>query len=163
MTHAAPDHSLRQHLDWLLAEGGAHVTFEAAVADIPDPMWAARSDHSPHTLWRLLEHLRICQEDILEFSRRPDHVSPEWPAGYWPAAEAPAEGESPRESLRRFRDDLSAMRNLIADPDRDLFAPFPWGDGQTLLREALLLADHNSYHLGQFVALRRALGIWEAA
>jgi hypothetical protein len=113
-----------------------------------------------HTAWQLLEHLRIAQWDILEFSRKPKHVSPAWPDGYWPATPAPPDEAAWDKSVRRFRADLKAMQKLVANPASDLFAPLPHGDGQTLLREALLLADHNAYHVGQLVLLRRLLGAW---
>jgi hypothetical protein len=154
------DQALRQHLRYLLEGGGAHLSFERAMADFPAGLHGARAPGIPHTPWRLLEHLRICQWDILEFSRNPEHVSPEFPAGYWPAGDAPGDGESWDDSVRAFRDDLQAMVDLVSDPDADLFARIPHGDGQTLLREALLVADHNAYHLGQFVLLRRCLGAW---
>jgi hypothetical protein len=108
----------------------------------------------------LLEHVRIAQWDILEFSRNPKHVSPDWPAGYWPPTEAPRSAAAWDKGVRQFRRDLRAMQELVERPQTDLFAPIPWGDGQTILREALLMADHNAYHLGQLVDLRRVLGVW---
>jgi hypothetical protein len=114
----------------------------------------------PHSPWEILEHLRIAQEDILEFGRSPDWVSPEWPAGYWPPSPEPPGEPAWERSLRAFRDDLATMKELVSAPDGDLYEPFPWGDGQTLLRQALLVADHNAYHLGEMVAVRRALGAW---
>jgi hypothetical protein len=108
----------------------------------------------------LLEHLRIAQWDILEFSRNAQHVSPEWPSGHWPKTEAPPTLSAWTNSLQRFRKDLKAMQALVKNPKTDLYARLPWGDGQTVLREALLVADHNAYHLGQLVTLRRQLGSW---
>jgi hypothetical protein len=119
-------------------------------------------DGVPHTPWRLLEHMRIAQWDILEFSRDPGHVSPAFPEGYWPEGDAPPEAQAWDRSVRAFRADLQAMQDLVRDPATDLFARIPHGDGQTVLREALLVADHNAYHLGQLVMLRRCLGIWRA-
>ena len=116
----------------------------------------------PHTAWQLLEHMRIAQSDILEFSRDAKHKSPPWPEGYWPKTEAPPNAASWNNSLRSFRADLKAMAKLVADKKTDLFAKIPHGTGQTILREALLVADHNSYHLGQMVLLRRLLGTWKA-
>jgi hypothetical protein len=107
--------------------------------------------------------MRIAQWDILEFSRNPAHVSPDFPDGYWPSSDAPPGDEDWDASLASFREDLEAMCHLVADTTRDLLAPFPHGDGQTLLREALLVADHNAYHLGQLVLLRRVLGLWPEA
>jgi hypothetical protein len=109
----------------------------------------------------LLEHLRIAQSDILDFSRDPKHKSPNWPSGYWPKEEAPPSSAAWTNSIRSFEKDLKAMQALVADPKSDLYAPFPWGDGQTILREALLVADHNAYHVGQLVDLRRLMGAWK--
>jgi hypothetical protein len=106
--------------------------------------------------------LRIAQWDILEFSRDSNHVSPEFPAGYWPRSDAPTDEAEWNQSLTRFRSDLAEIRTLVEDPSTDLFADIPHGDGQTILREALLIADHNAYHLGQLIDLRRQLGLWPA-
>ena len=153
--------ALREHLVWLLEGGNAHLSFDDAIEAIPEPLRGVRPHNVPHTLWRLLEHMRICQWDILEFSRNPLHVSPEFPQGYWPPDDAPTHPAAWERCIEDFRSDLQAMIDLIQDPERDLTAPFPHGDGQTLLREALLLADHNAYHLGQIVIVRRALGCWD--
>lgn len=154
------DQSVREHVLYLLQGGGAHPGFDQAIADLPEELRGARVKGIPHTPWRLLEHLRICQWDILEFSRNPDHVSPEFPDGCWPVGDAPPAPESWDQSVEKFRDDLQAMINLVANPDTDLLAPIPHGDGQTILREALLVADHNAYHLGQLILLRRCLDAW---
>lgn len=151
---------MREHLDYLLGGGGAHLSFDQAIAGLPPGLRGARAPGTPHTAWRLLEHLRIAQRDILEFSRNPTHVSPDWPAGYWPDDDVPPDPGAWDRSVAAFRADLAAMRALVADPKTDLFARIPHGDGQTVLREALLVADHNAYHLGQLVMLRRALGAW---
>lgn len=113
-----------------------------------------------HTAWQLLEHLRIAQNDILEFSRDPKYVSPKWPEGYWPKEIAPPTSEAWDDTIAAFEKDHQAFGKLISDPAQDLLAKFPHGDGQTLLREALLIIDHNSYHVGQLVMLRVQLGIW---
>jgi hypothetical protein len=155
------DKALREHLDYLLGGGGAHLDFDKAIAGLPPELRGVRAANTPHTAWRLLEHLRIAQWDILEFSRNPKHASPEWPAGYWPAGDAPPDDAAWGRSVAAFRADLAAMRALVNDPRTDLFARLPHGDGQTVLREALLVADHNAYHLGQLVFLRRALGAWD--
>ncbi len=152
--------ALRKQLIETLNSGGAHADFDSAVAGFPVERAGEKPGGAPHTAWQLLEHMRIAQWDILEFSRNAKHVSPEWPAGYWPPTEAPSGKAAWRQSVRAFRADLKAMQKLVADRARDLFAPIPHGAGQTLLREALLLADHNAYHLGQLVVLRRLLGIW---
>jgi DinB superfamily len=154
------DQSLRQHLLELLRGGSAHLTFDQAVADLPASLRGVRAPGTPHTAWRLVEHLRIAQCDILEFSRNAKHVSPEFPVGYWPKDDAPPDAQAWDRSVTAFRGDLKAMRDLVADPATDLFARIPHGDGQTILREALLVADHNAYHIGQLVMLRRALGDW---
>jgi hypothetical protein len=154
------DQQLRQHLDELLGGGGAHLDFDAAVADLPPALRGKKPPHVPHTPWRLVEHMRIAQWDILEFCRNPSHVSPDWPGGYWPAGDAPPDDDAWEASLAQFRADLAAVRQLVADPSVDLLARLPHGTGQTVLREALLVADHNAYHLGQLVAVRRALGAW---
>jgi hypothetical protein len=154
------DKALREHLLYLLGGGGAHLDFEAAVAGLPAELQGARPAGVPHTPWRLLEHLRIAQWDILEFCRNPRHVSPPFPAGYWPSGDAPPDPAAWDRSVTGFRADLRAMQDLVADPATDLFARIPHGDGQTVLREALLVADHLSYHLGQLVVVRRALGAW---
>jgi hypothetical protein len=157
------DKALREHLLYLLRGGGAHLDFEAAIAGLPPAMRGARADPVPHTPWRLLEHLRLAQWDILEFSRNPAHVSPPFPDGYWPEGDAPPDEAAWDRSVTAFRDDLRAMQALVANPRTDLFAPIPHGEGQTILREALLVADHNAYHLGQLVVVRRLLGAWPAS
>lgn len=154
------DNTLREHLLDLLRGGGAHLSFDRAVAGIPPEMRGAKMAGVPHTPWRLLEHMRIAQWDILEFSRNPRHVSPEFPGGYWPQGDAPPDPADWDRSIEAFRGDLAAMQELVADPATDVFAPIPHGEGQTILREALLVADHNAYHLGQLVMLRRGLAIW---
>ena len=156
------DQALREHLLYLLQGGGAHLDFEATVADLPAELRGARAAGAPHTPWRLVEHMRIAQWDILEFSRNPKHVSPSFPDGYWPKGDAPPNEEAWDRSLAAFRSDLKAMQDLVANPSTDLFARIPHGEGQTILREALLVADHNAYHLGQLVMLRRVLGAWPA-
>ncbi len=152
--------ALRDHLLYLLRGGGAHLDFEAAAADLPPRLRGARAKDIPHTPWRLVEHMRIAQRDIVDFCRRADHVSPAFPEGYWPRGDAPPDPEAWGAALDAFRADLHAMQQLVADPQVDLLAAIPHGDGQTVLREALLVADHNAYHLGQLVLVRRALGAW---
>jgi hypothetical protein len=114
-----------------------------------------------HSLWEILEHMRIAQSDILEFSRDAKHVSPEWPSGYWPKSKTPPNDKAWAKSVRAFAADLETMRELVAADSTDLHAPIPHGDGQTILREALLIADHNAYHLGEMVLVRRLLGAWK--
>jgi hypothetical protein len=152
--------TLRAELDRFLAGRGAHADFDAAVADFPAELYSAKPHGAPHSAWDLLEHLRIAQWDMLEFSRNPKHVSPEWPEGYWPEKSEPGKAQW-EHSVKAFRKDLAEMRKLVANPKSDLFTPFPHGEGQTLLREALQLADHNAYHIGELVFLRRILGCWK--
>ncbi len=152
---------LREHLHYLLKGGGAHLDFDKAIADLPVELRGAKLPGVPHTPWRLLEHLRIAQWDILEFTRNPRHVSPPWPEGYWPTGDAPPDDGVWDRSVAAFRADLRAMQDLVADPATDLFTPLPHGEGQTVLREALLVADHNAYHIGQLVVVRRLLGAWK--
>ncbi|MGH9358128.1 MAG: DinB family protein [Terriglobia bacterium] len=157
---AVKDQSLKEHLVYLLDGDGAHANFEAATVRFPEKLVNVKPPGAPHSAWQLLEHMRIAQRDILEFSRNPKHVSPEWPEGYWPAA-APADDSAWSESARAFRADLETMKSLVSDPSVDLFSRIPHGEGQTVLREALLVADHNAYHLGQLIMVRRLLGAWK--
>lgn len=154
------DKALREHLSYLLQDGGAHAKFDDVIKDIPPKLRGQKPSGFPHSAWMLLEHMRIAQLDILEFSRNAKHSSPEWPTGYWPESEAPSNAAAWDASVKSFRVDLKAMQDLVADPKTDLFAKIPWGDGQTILREALLIADHNAYHLGQILDVRRLLGAW---
>jgi hypothetical protein len=155
------DRSLRKHLLDLLDGGNAHAKFDDVVPSIPAKLRGSKPEGLPHSPWMLLEHMRIAQWDILEFCRSRKHVSPKWPEGYWPAKEAPPSAAAWEKSVKNFRTDLKAMQDLVKDPKTDLFAKIPWGDGQTILREALLLADHTAYHLAQIVDARRALGAWQ--
>ena len=148
--------ALREHLLYLLKEGGAHLDFEA-IKDLPPSARGKRPEGSPHSPWELLEHMRIAQWDILEFCRNSKHVSPEFPKGYWPATPEPASESAWDKTVNAFRADLDALTGLIANEATDLFAPIQHGDGQTILREALLTADHNAYHLGQLVFVKRML------
>ena len=152
--------ALRKQLVSLLGEGHAHAGFDAAIRGLPAKARRAKVNGMPYTAWEILEHMRLAQWDILEFSRDPKHVSPDFPSGYWPKTKTPPKGAWER-SVRRFRRDLKAMERLVVNPKTDLFARIPHGQGQTILREALLVADHNAYHLGQLVLLRRLLGAWE--
>jgi hypothetical protein len=157
----AQNRSLRQHLLYVLQGGGAHAKFDEVIAGIPAKLRGQKPAGLPHSLWMLLEHMRIAQWDILEFSRNPKHVSPKWPEGYWPRTEPPPSPAAWNASIKKFRQDLRAMQNLVKKPKTDLFARIPWGDGQTILREALLAADHNAYHLGQMLDTRRLLRAWQ--
>ncbi len=149
--------ALRRELVALLDGGQAHLRFDDVVRDWPEAQRDVTPEGAAHSPWQVLEHIRIAQGDILEFSRDPHHRSPEWPSGYWPAGSAPPHPHDWDRSAARIRLDLDAMKALVEDPESDLTAPFAWGDGQTLLREAMLLADHNAYHLGELMTLRRLL------
>lgn len=155
------DASLRKHVIELLRSKGAHADFDQAVEGLPEELRGARVKEVPFTPWGLLEHLRLAQWDILEFSRDAKHKSPEWPEGYWPHGDVPPDAAAWDSSVAAFRRDLSEMMKLVKNPSNDLFTPIPHGQGQTLLREALLVADHNSYHIGQLILLRRLLGAWK--
>jgi hypothetical protein len=159
-TAADRERGLRAQLVTLLAGGNAHSTFEAAVRGLPVELRGKRPNGCPHSPWELLEHLRIAQWDILEFSRDAKHKSPKWPEGYWPTAPAPPDEKAWDKSVKAFRRDLKAMCTLVADPATDLYAPIIDSDDKTILREALLVADHNAYHVGQLILVRRLLGAW---
>jgi hypothetical protein len=152
--------SLRKHLLEFLKGGSAHARMEEASAGLPVKLRGQKPAGFLHSPWMLLEHLRIAQWDILEFCRNRKHVSPDWPRGYWPGREAPPSPAAWNSSIKKFGKDLKSMQAIVANPKTDLFAPIPWGDGQTILREALLLADHNAYHVAQLVDVRRLLGAW---
>jgi hypothetical protein len=154
------DQALREHLVDLLGGGHAHLDFEKATGDLPVELRGAKPPGLPFTPWRLVEHMRIAQWDILQFSIDPHHISPDFPDGYWPVGNAPPDSGSWDRSITAFQADLKAMMDLVAEPKTDLFTPLPHGQGQTILREVLLVADHNAYHLGQLVIVRRLLGAW---
>jgi len=154
-----PDRSLRDHLLQFLDSENAHLKFDDAVKDFPAALRGRRPENGPHSAWELLEHLRLAQWDILEFARNAKHVSPEFPAGYWPSREAPADDAAWNASVEGFRRDLRALADLVRDESLDLHAPIAHGSGQTVLREILVAADHNAYHLGQLVMVRRLLEV----
>ena len=154
------DKSLRDHLLHLLNSDGAHSNFDGAVKDLPADLCGQRPKGSAHSPWEVLEHMRIAQWDILEFIRNPKHVSPEFPAGYWPGAAAPPNAKAWDASVNAFQADSKAIEELLTNKSTDLFAPIPHGGEKTILREILLVADHNAYHLGELVLLRRLLGAW---
>lgn len=149
--------SLRDHVLYVLRGEGAHVTLDDFVADFPVDLCGRRVAGLPYTAWQVLEHMRIAQWDILEFSRDRKHVSPKWPEGYWPPPDQTGTPELWQQTVEKFRGDLKEMENLVADSSTDLFAKISHGTGQTILREALLVADHNSYHLGALVVISRIL------
>ena len=151
---------VREQVLSLLRDGQAHASFDDVIKDLPAKLRGAKPDGAPHTAWQLLEHMRLAQWDILEFSRNAKHASPQWPEGYWPKTEKPASDSAWKKSISSFKKDLAAMQKLVEDPKTDLYTKIPHGTGQNILREALLAADHNAYHIGQLVLLRRLLGAW---
>ena len=158
---ASSDKRLREHLVELLNGGSAHVGFNDVVKDMPEKLRGVKPEGLPHSAWMLLEHLRMAQWDILEFSRNAKYKAPKWPEEYWPSTDAPPSAAAWDKSVQQFRKDLKAMQDLVTNPKTDLYARIPWGDGQTILREALLVADHNAYHIGQLLDVRRLVGAWK--
>ena len=155
------DKPVREHVLKLLEGGQAHATFEAAVKTLPAALRGKRPKGAEHSPWEILEHIRLAQRDILEFSTDPKYVAPQWPDDYWPKSPKPPNDNAWAKSVRAFHADLEAMRKLVAAESTDLYTPIPHGDGQTILREALLIADHNAYHLGELVLVRRLLSAWK--
>jgi len=152
------DHILRKQLEELLAGGHAHMGFERVVESFPVDQINTRAPNFPYTPWHLLEHMRIAQWDILAFIQDPNHVSPTWPEGYWPSREKEADSNQWSKTVEEFRSDLKSLREIVADPNNDLTAPLPHGDKYNILREILIVADHNAYHLGELAAFRQILG-----
>lgn len=158
---ASNDKELVHTLEQLLTGGHAHATFDDAVSGLPENLRGVLPEGIPYSIWQLVEHIRITQWDILEFSRNPAHVSPVWPEGYWPDETAPGSEAAWKKSIQQIKDDCQEFITLLRQPDTDLYALFPHGDGQHLLREALLIADHTSYHTGEIIVIRRLLGAWK--
>ena len=158
MTKLGNDAELRRHLIELLEGGSAHIRFADVVRDFPVERAGVRPEGSPHSAWELLEHLRIAQADIVLFSLGEDYVELQWPDDYWPSSAAPKDDAEWGDSVEAVRRDLARFIAMLKEEHRSLFEPFAWGDGQTLLREALLIADHNAYHLGQLILVRRMVG-----
>jgi DinB superfamily len=155
------DKALRRQLAEVLTWGDAHADWKKALADLPVEKRGVRPEGLPHSPWELLEHARITQWDILDFCTNPEYEAREWPAGYWPKTPAPPDESAWEKSIRAFELDTQAAAKLIENPGTNLFAKIPHGTGQTILREAVLLADHGAYHLGQLVLVRRLLGAWK--
>jgi hypothetical protein len=153
------DQVLRDQLLALLKGGNAHMPFDRAVSGFPMEEINHRLPNATYTVWHLLEHLRIVQWDILEFVRNPNHVSPEFPAGYWPAVNEMATPGRWKKTITGFRADLKAMEELVLDPKTRFFSPIPHAKNYTVLREVLLAADHNAYHTAEIVTLRRVLNL----
>ncbi|HLB38219.1 MAG TPA: DinB family protein [Gemmatimonadales bacterium] len=161
-SRARHDQVLRTQVATLLDWQGAHVDFEAAVSGVPPELRGRRPPGLPHSLWELLEHLRICQWDILDYCVNPDYREPTSSGAYWPGTAEPPGPEAWDESAAAFRRDLAALRRLANDPKNALTDPLPHAPRHTYLRELLLVADHNAYHIGQMIQVRRLLGIWPA-
>ena len=155
------DQLLRKHLLELLDGGYAHASFDQVIEGFPARLRGEIPQGLAHSAWMLLEHMRIAQWDILDFSRNPNYKALKWPADYWPKNPVPADALAWEKSIERFHNDLEAMKKIVSDPKTDLFAKILWGEGQTIAREAMLIADHNSHHLGQLIDLRRLLGAWK--
>ena len=151
---------LREQLIKLLGWQDAHVDFDTAVEGLPPQSHGVRPEGLPYSPWQLLEHMRLTQRDILDFCRDPTYKAPKWPEDYWPKSTIPPTPESWQESVAAFLEDRESFAELIADPELDLYMKIPHGEGQTYLREVVLLADHSAYHIGELVALRRLLGAW---
>ena len=160
--NATNDSSLREHILYLLNDGGAHAKFEDVISDFPAGLRGKKVKALPYTAWMLLEHMRIAQWDIFDFSINPKYQTMKFPDDYWPKTEAPPSEAAWNTAIKEFKKDLKATLDLVENPKTDLYRKIPWGEGQTILREALLVADHNAYHLGQLVTLRRLLGAWAA-
>ncbi|GAA4833440.1 DinB family protein [Algivirga pacifica] len=157
------DHQvIREHIVRLLSWEEAHVGFESTIEDIPEELRGKTVENFPHSLWQLLEHIRICQWDILDFCINPEYQEMEWPKDYWPTSPTPPSSQAWDESIRQVLADREALKQLAVDPQVDLTSEIPHGDGQTYYRELLLVADHNAYHVGQLAMLRRLLGIWDS-
>ena len=156
------DQVLRDQLVAFLRGRQAHLTYDQAVADFPMDQINQRPPNVPYTPWHLLEHLRITQWDILEFIRNPDHVSPPWPVGYWPAQSQVTDEAGWQKTIQAFKADLVALEQLVQEPATDLVADLPHASGYTILREILLVVDHNAYHIGEFAILRQVMGTWPA-
>jgi hypothetical protein len=156
------DAALREQLRKVLAWEDAHVGFDKAVEAIPGELRGKQPEGAPYSPWQLVEHLRIAQKDILEFCRNPKYQEMKWPDDYWPTSPAPKSAAEWEDSVRRYHDDLKALQDLAADSSIDLFAKIPHGEGQTYLRQLLLVADHTAYHVGQLIVVRRMLGIWKS-
>lgn len=146
---------LRKQLVSAIGGRESHIDFRSVIKDFPQHLWGKKPSGAPHSAWQLLEHMRIAQQDILEFSRNPNHDSPKFPEGYWPETDAPPNEQAWARSIHQFEKDERELKQLIESAD--LFTPFPHGQGQTLLREALVLANHNSYTLGQLMFLKKTL------
>jgi hypothetical protein len=160
-TKPSNDDIVKKLLTELIIKGNAHASLEEVVADLPIEDVGNKPGDLPYSIWKLVEHIRITQWDILEFSRNPEHTSPNWPDGYWPSTDAPSNEKEWERSLLQIKKERDEFIRLLSDPAADLYHPFAHGEGQNLFREAILIADHTSYHLGQIIVIRRLLNNWK--
>jgi len=154
------DNELRTWLVNFLTGGQAYMTFDEAIADFPPQHFNTKAQNVDYTFWHILEHIRITQWDILDFSRNPKYKYINWPADYWPAQSAKATIAEWDQTIKQIKTDLQEMIALVQNPKNDLYTPFPWGEGQHLLREAILVSEHNAYHIGEFAVLRQVVAAW---
>jgi hypothetical protein len=155
------DKGLRDQIIEFLNEENAHAGINTALKDLPEKLIGTQPPHLPYTIWQLTEHIRITQWDIVEFCYTlGKHISPEWPSGYWPQSKSPVDIKEWKRTLKAIKEDRDRMIELVKDEQNDLYKPFPFGQGQNLLREALLIIDHSSYHIGEIIVLRRLLNAW---
>ena len=155
------DHALRELLVEFLRGGSAHAELKSVVDGFPKELYGKKPKGAPHSAWQLLEHIRIALHDLYDFSTNSHYVQPEWPGEYWPKEDAPTGAGAWEKSVRAVKKDLADFEKLVGDPDTNLYATIPWGQGQTILREVLLAGQHTSYHLGQLVSLKKELGAWK--
>jgi len=156
---ARPD-PLRKELVFQLNGGNAHAPLQKVIADFPAKFRGEKPNGLPYSAWQLLEHIRLAQADMLEFCTSAKYKEKKWPDDYWPKSPNPPNARAWNAAVKAIHSDRTQFIKLISDPKADLFARFPWGDGQTLFHEACLIIDHNAYHLGEIVTVRRILGIW---
>ncbi len=159
---AIDNRELREQLVELVRGGSAHADVKSALADFPADRRAAKPEGAPYNAWQLLWHINFTLHDLLLFCTDPKYLSPKWPGEYWPRDEQPPNEDAWDATLRALHADLAAFEKMIMDPAENMYSTIPWGDGQTVLREILLAADHTSYHLGQIVLLRKLLDAWKA-
>lgn len=158
-----PDENRVIHKELLefLDGGSAHANIDAAVKDFPARLYGEKPKGWPHSAWQLLEHIRITLHDLVEFCSNPNYQATKWPEGYWPKKDAPVSTESWDAAVKAVKKDIREFEKMLKDPNVDIYAKIPWGDGQTILREILLAGDHTSYHAGQLIMLRKQLGAWK--
>ena len=160
-TPAGEQDTLVKNIVDLIEEGNAHVSLDDALKNIPFSLLGERPGKLPYSIWQLVEHVRIAQWDLLEFSRNAKYVSPKWPDDYWPKEAAPKSVEDWKQCVKQISVDRKSFIELIQDAGENLYKPFEHGSGQSLLKEAFVLADHNSYHTGEIIVIRKLLNAWK--